>query len=464
MRAVSRIAGGSRSCTCGLSPALPIVSLLTLLLLLSPPSARATPLPTLLTIRQAHTLPAAEAQRGYPVHLAHAQVIFYDPSIFCLFVMDSSDAIFVDFRKQPPPKLETGDIVAVDAVTGPGKVNPVLLHASFRVLRHAPLPDAPRVSFDRILSGAFDSRWIAMEGVVRSVRRPTELTAYAGEPGFGSTNLILTLSSGPELIDVITREPGSADYRSLVDARVRVRAAVGCRFNQRQQLIGVHVYMPDLSFVKVLEPQPADPFSLPLSATSGVTRRFLLAPGHRVHVRGVVTSTFGNRQFSLSDPEHGIFVTSQDPTPVAPGDLVDVAGFPSSGDYTTYLDAALVRRIGSAPPPPPFHLTATEAFAGDHDAEPIELDGLLLDRSRAESGVTSLLFTDAGISCLRFSRPAPTAPSSTPSRSAAASASAVSASFTPMPTRRRRPSIFFSAPRLTLPCCSPPPGGLRAIH
>ena len=239
-------------------------------------------LPILHTVRQAHVLSASEAVRGYPVHLERAQVTYYDPTIFCLFIMDSTDGIFVDFRDQSVPQIRSGDIVTVDAVSGPGKVNAVLLHPRFHVLRHSPLPDAPQVSFDRILSGAWDSRWISLEGVVRSVRRPSEITAYAGEPGFGSSNIIVTLSSGPDLVDVITSATGAVDSGSLVDARVRLRVAVGSRFNQRLQLIGVHVYANNLSDIEILERPPANPFSLPVTETAGVMRRSLFAPGHRV--------------------------------------------------------------------------------------------------------------------------------------------------------------------------------------
>jgi hypothetical protein len=72
----------------------------------------------------------------------------------------------------------------------------------------------------------WDARWISLEGVVRSVRRPAEITAYANEAAFGSTNLIITLASGPDLIDVITIAPGAVDDRSLIDARVRLHVAV----------------------------------------------------------------------------------------------------------------------------------------------------------------------------------------------------------------------------------------------
>ncbi len=370
----------------------------TLLLLaaLYPMFARgADTLPILKSVRQAHVLSTSEAVRNYPVHLDRAQVTYYDPTIFCLFIMDSTDGIFVDFRDQSLPQIRAGDIVTVDAVSGPGKVNAVLLHARFRVLRHSPLPDAPLVSFDRILSGAWDSRWISLEGVVRSVRRPSEMTAYAGEPGFGSSNIILTLSSGPDLVDVITTASSRIDPGMLIDARIRLRVVVGCRFNQRLQLIGVHVYANNLSGIEVLERPPSDPYSLPVTDTAGVMRRSLFAPGHRVRVHGVVTSSFGAR-YSLMDDAHGIFVYTDTPASVKVGDLLDVVGFPSMGGETAVIADAIERNVGVATPPPPVTITAVEALGGDHDAEPIQVDGLLLYKSRTASEET-LLLTDNGI-------------------------------------------------------------------
>jgi diguanylate cyclase (GGDEF)-like protein len=370
----------------------------TLLILMALAPSRpcaADSLPTLHTVRQAHILPAAEAVRGYPVRLDRAQVTYYDATIFCLFIMDSTDGIFVDFRDQAPPNIQAGDIVSVDAVSGPGKVNAVLLHAQFRVLRHSALPDAPPISFDRIHSGARDTRSISLDAIVRAVRRPAEMIAYAGEPGFGNTHLILTLSSCPDLVDVITDASSMVNPQSLIDARIRLRAAVGCRFNQRLQLIGVHVYTNDLSGIEILERPPTDPFSLPVTEIAGVMRRSLFAPGHRVRVHGVVTSSFGSR-YSLIDADHGIFVYTDTPPRVKVGDLVDVVGFPSMGADTAVLNDAIERKVGVAQPPPPVDVSPAEALAGDHDAEPIQVDGILVYKSRTPTEET-LLLTDRGI-------------------------------------------------------------------
>jgi len=349
-------------------------------------------LPALDTVREAHHLPQSMALRGYPVHLRRAQITFYDPVLASMFLMDSTDAIYVDLRGQLPVALHVGDLVSVDAVTGPGNVYSVLLHARFRLLGHAPLPTAPLYSFDQISTDQHDSQWISVEGIVRSVRRPRATTAYAGHAASGRSNLILTLASGADRLDVITENTGSIDPTSFVDAKVRVSGAGGTRFNQRGQINGVHLYMPDLSCIQVLEPAPRDPFALPLTDTAQVMKG---GGGHRVHIRGVVTSTWGRRQFSLMGAHHGIFIHTDSPARVFVGEVLDVVGFPSIGDYTSVLDDATYRPSGSAAPPPPARLTAAEALLGAHDAEPVQLDGLLLYKSLGP-GEETLVLNDNG--------------------------------------------------------------------
>ncbi|HKR27675.1 MAG TPA: hypothetical protein VJS11_09470, partial [Acidobacteriaceae bacterium] len=148
-------------------------------------------LPLLRTARAAHTLSEAEAVRGYPVHLDRAQITAYDPAVRALFLMDGTGAIFADVRGLPMDNLRAGDIVSVDAVSGPGNVLPVLMEAQFHVLGHAPLPPAPLLSFDQISADQHDSEWIAVEGIVRAVRQPQGITAYAGRAAYGTDNLIL---------------------------------------------------------------------------------------------------------------------------------------------------------------------------------------------------------------------------------------------------------------------------------
>jgi signal transduction histidine kinase/DNA-binding response OmpR family regulator len=343
-------------------------------------AAQGISLPVLRTVRAAHSLTQAEAIRGYPVHLDRVQVTFYDTVIQAMFVMDATGSIFADVRGMPPLPIRPGDLVSVDAVTGPGNVQPVLMNGHFTVLGHSPLPPAPLLSFDKISTDLFDSSWIAVEGVVRGVRRAGGTTAYAGHAALSSANLILTLAMGQDFIDVITQNAEDRQTTPLIDARVRLRAACGSRFNQRNQIIGVHLYMPDLSYVEVLEPGAPDPFALPVTDAANVMRE---GKGHRIHIHGVVTWTWGAQQFALMDPRHGIFVNTNQPARVHVGDVLDVAGFPTIGDYTSVLNNAEYRVAGQSPPPPPVRLTAAQGLQGAHDAEPVQIDAELLYLSRS---------------------------------------------------------------------------------
>ncbi|HEY1502154.1 MAG TPA: hypothetical protein VGF88_21435 [Acidobacteriaceae bacterium] len=224
------------------------------------------------TVREVHTLSAEEAARHYPVHLDHAQITYFQPSFGALFLMDRTDGIYANFNRGEEPAVMAGDIVAVDGVTGPGDVAPVLLRAHFRVLGHAPLPAAPTVSFDRLGTGGFDSRWVGVEGIVRSVDRPRRRTNYDGHTTFDNNNVVMTLASGDQRLEVIILDRGPWDPGRLVDAKVRVRGAIGSRFNQRNQLIGVHLYMPSPSCIDVLEAAPEDPFARHLTGFTAITR------------------------------------------------------------------------------------------------------------------------------------------------------------------------------------------------
>ena len=365
-----------------------------LLATLSIPPARgqAASLPLLRTVRAAHTLTEAEAARGYPIHLDRAQVTFYDSVIQAMFLMDGTDSIFADVRGLGKLPLRAGDLVSVDAVSGPGNVDPVLMHGRFRIVGHEPLPAAPLLSFDQISTDQYDSRLIEVEGIVRAARRAAGTTAYAGHAAFSNSNLILTLAMGQDLIDVITTNASDEETHRLIDARVRLRANCGTRFNQRKQIIGVHLYMPDLSYIQVLQTAAGDPFALPVTDAASVLRA---GQEHRVHIHGIVTSTWGQQQFSLMDAQHGIFIHTDTPAAVKVGDVLDAVGFPSIGDYTTVLDDALWRKVGHAAPPPPVRLTARVALAGEHDAEPIELEGQLLYKSRTPTE-QDLVLSDAG--------------------------------------------------------------------
>jgi len=338
-------------------------------------------------------LSPSEAALGYPVQLERAQVLLLDSGSDTLFVRDQTGGLAVDLRGQTTPAVHSGDVVRLDGFTGPGDSIPVIVRPVIHVLGRAPLPPAPTISFDRLSSGAYESQWVAVEGIVHSAA-PVD-----SEPGRSTeaVGLRLTLVSGKDRLQVVGLWLGSIEPSALVDAQVRLRGVVRNQWNRRKLLVGTVLTVPDLSCLQIVEAPPAmDPFTLPLVHVADMTTSSLRAPDHRVHVRGVVTSAWSDRNFSLLDSGHGTFVAAVASIHLRVGDVVDVAGFPSDGDYAPYLDGALVRRTGFGTAPAPARLTAAQAFSGDHDAEPVELEGDLMRIARGDDGIVTLFLSDAG--------------------------------------------------------------------
>ena len=359
------------------------------------PTSLAASLAPLKTAHAVHSLTLAESLRALPIHLSAATVLYYNPDLGNLFVHDSSGGVYVEMRGQPTLPLRAGDVLDIQGVSGPGGFAPVVEKPKVRVLRHGELPEPHQTDLDRLLAGQEDTEWVEVEGVVRSVVASDHVTAYADQAASGAGNVVITLATGVGRLSIIAMVAGGEDYSKLIDAKVLVRGVCGPRFNQQRQLIGAHLFTPNIEQIRVLEPGPLDPFSLPVRDLSAVMRYI---PGvsteHRIHVQGVVTSIWSGRMLSIAEDGQGLFVHTTEAENVHVGDLIDVVGFPSFGDYSPVLEDIEYRRIGSRPLPPSSPVTFADAIKGDFDARLVRIRGRLLDATRISREHTLLLSAD----------------------------------------------------------------------
>lgn len=346
-------------------------------------------LPTLITTRQAHSLSATEAARRYPVHL-HAVVTYYDPYIdarhAALFVHDSTGSIFVALPSRPILPLTAGTAVDVTGVSGPGDYAPVVQSAHVRVLGQSEVPpQAPQVTLAQLLSGAEDGQWVEVEGLVHRAR----LTA-------GNVILDIATLGGP--VTAITRRETGVDYERLVDAVVRVHANAAPVFNRQRQMVGVHLYFPGLSQIKVMEPAPANPFEMPAVQIPDLLR---FEPGlqfrHRVHVRGTVTLQWPGQILCIQEASDGLCVPSAQLDRLNVGDRVDVIGFPVASDYKATLENATFRPAGSGRLPMPQTVTVSQALEGNDEGELVRVDGVLLGEDQASRSPTLSLRAESSL-------------------------------------------------------------------
>lgn len=334
------------------------------------PSPSERELPTLTTARQAHNLTSEEAKRSYPVHL-RGVVTYFDPDFGtgqpAIFIHDATGGIFIKHSPMRAEQLFAGALVDVRGVSAPGGFGPVVGNPQIRILGRAPLPpNPPRVSLDLLKTGAEDAQWVEVEGSIhRVIEYPHSVT------------LRLEMTDGPIHVTML-KDPG-ATYSNLVDAQVRIHANAAPTTNSDGQMIGVHLQAPNLSALQVLEPAPSDPFASPAIPINGLlSREHFSTPLHRAHLRGNVTLQWPGSLLCIHDATRGICAQTTQATPVAVGDLVDVAGFVETDNNAPVVTDAVFRIAGDNRPVAPQPATADKILRGRFGSELIQIDGLLI--------------------------------------------------------------------------------------
>jgi diguanylate cyclase (GGDEF)-like protein len=335
---------------------------------------------TLTTAREAHSLSDDQAKRGYPVHL-RGVVTYFDPDYgtgrAAIFIHDATGSVFVSQTSELAKGLFAGALVDVRGVSAPGGFGPIVSNPQIRVLGRAPLPPyAPRVSLALLKTGAYDAQWVEVEGSVhRVIEYPHAVT------------LLLEMADGPIPI-IMMRDPG-ATYSNLVDAQVRIHAHAAPTMNTDGQMIGIHLQEPNLSALQVVEPAPSDPFaSSPIPIEGLLQWGHYTTPMHRVHLRGTVTLQWPGSMLCIRDATRGICAQTTQTTPVAAGDLVDMAGFVETDNNAPVITDAVFQIAGKNPPLAPLPATTGKILDRGFGSELIQIDGLLIGYDLTSSDVT----------------------------------------------------------------------------
>ena len=231
-----------------------------------------------------------------------------------------------------------------------------------------------------MLTGAFDSQWVKVEGRIRS--------AYAGP-----NDVVLGIATSEGVLSAITLRQPEVNYDSLVDSLVRIEGNSAPLFNLRRQMVGVHLFFPSLREVTVLEPAPRDPFAVPAIPLSDLFR-FSPDPAllHRVHVQGTVTLDWPGRALCIQDAKAGICIQTTQQSSVPVGSYVDVVGFPAITLFKPALEDAVFRGTGAPiASPSPAAISPDQAVKGDLDGKLVLIDAELIGRDVAAADPTVML-------------------------------------------------------------------------
>jgi PAS domain S-box-containing protein len=338
-------------------------------------SAQDGSLPVLRTAEEVRRLTPAEAERHYPVRLRGA-VTFFDqriPTAAFRFVQDETAGIyFYPQTSEENTNLATGQLVEIEGLTGQGEFAPVVQAQRIKILGEAKFPAARPVSFEQLISGREDSQFVEVEGVVRSAQFDEHSKFFSIE-----------LATGGGRLTAVAAQVPVKESAGLTDSTLKVRGVCYTQFNQRRQLFGIRLLVPRPADLHVERPAPQDPFATPTQSIGSLLQFAAEGTyGHRVKVAGTVIYRQNDSVLYIQDETEGLYVETQQPGPLLPGDRVEVLGFPAQGEYTPMLGDAVFRKVSSGPVPVPDMVTADEALKGTRDCRLVRIEAVVVERAR----------------------------------------------------------------------------------
>ena len=304
-----------------------------------------------------------EAAQRIPVHI-RGTVTYYDPAINDLFVQDSTGGVYVAIETDV--HVRQGLLVDVTGVSGPGEFAPVVEKPGIRILGPGVLPPPAKVPLEDLKSGSYDSAWVEVSGVV--------LSAVVEN---GRASIYVGVGAGH--IRVIVPNCSPQDTAPLTGAKVTVRGICSSAFTKRRQLTGVRVNAQSMRDVVVTAAASYEALDLPLRHAEDLQR---FSPEKTTNalarVRGIVTFQRPGHAVYIRDGQQGLMVETRQAIEFRRGDVVEVIGTPTPGQYNPVLRYATVRLLDHGTPPAPVSLTPAKALEGDHDGDLVEVEGDLL--------------------------------------------------------------------------------------
>ena len=340
------------------------------------------PLRLIESVAEVRRLSQQDSARGYPVRI-RGVITYYDPAWALCFVQGSTEGIFVSSDDQSLD-IAPGLLVVLSGYTAKGGFAPQIERPKFDLFGKTPMPSSKRVAYSRLLSGAEDSQWLQIEGVIRSISDADVVVNIEFVPSDSNETVCHVF---------LPKTPGQAIPSDLEDSRVEIEAVCGTEFDPAGRMKGVNFHCPGFSYIRAVGTAERDPFSRPIIPI-GTVFQFTpsLDSSHRVHVRGAVTWSDGRSCFYMQDATGGLRVESQG-TNVVVGRQIDATGFRNVRDSTPSLAQGLIRTAGETADISAKALAIGEAFAQANifDGQLLRLEGRLLESRRVPEGVELLL-------------------------------------------------------------------------
>jgi signal transduction histidine kinase len=331
-------------------------------------------------IREIRALPPERAAGELPVVL---RGIITRLTAHELFLQDGAEAIFVG-RRRHDPALRMGDYVEVRGVTERGHLIPMIKWAELTTLGHHSLPPPKILRPWELASVWADCQWVEVAGTVQTAER---------RPG-GVLDLHLLYEDS--LLRIEIDEPSACLSAQLIGARVRLRGVISGAKTPERKLVEPVLWVADRPDTFIIEaPGPDDLFTMPSRTIATLhVQNTAVRSGELVRVAATVTAQPLPDLVFVSDIGRSLEIRLQRPGRFAPGDRIEVVGFPEMGLVQTVLRHAVARRLAGGEPPAPRPCGTIQLLDFRHEAELVEVSGELREILRQADGLTLLLMNE----------------------------------------------------------------------
>jgi hypothetical protein len=242
------------------------------------------------TIHEVNQLTNIEARNAYSVKL-EGTVTYSDPEWGLLFVEDATGAIYVNVHGMNT-SYAPGNRVKIEAVTGPGDVDTVLVSPHIEIAGMGEMPNPERRSLADLNAQKADSRFVATRGVLRAGDQPWKRVCFRLFDGDRSALVVVPQLSGPEA-------------RRLVGSSVRVRGVSGVHIDSKGKVLGSLIFVNRLEDIEVDGGAAASPNTLAVIVNkSNPVNDLSLAELRRI-LLGERTNWKGTRKIALLLPSVG---------------------------------------------------------------------------------------------------------------------------------------------------------------
>ena len=199
------------------------------------------------------------------------------------------------------------------------------------------------------------------------------------------------------------------DLTRFIDARIRLRGSAGTLYNQARQVRGVALFAGRTA-TAIIDTTAPPPWSLEVRAISSLfTHHAMDQLDRRVRLRGTVTgtrvgqprlveditmhsrSTEVRHRIYVRDSTSAALIETEQSIDLAPGDVVDIAGFPVVSATNPTLKNAIIRPVGHAAPPAATILARQAPLAANHDSELVTVQAVLLTEVATPAGRSLVL-------------------------------------------------------------------------